>query len=136
RECQRDRLSAAAKSGASVRSRSAIRGKAERASAVTSSIAEKQGVSPSKPRNKSAFWALAQTSRPSCPSSGKPSRHVSCRADKPAASSRIAPSSARSASARSSPGPLKNGSGGKLLIATQYKLGGLAVECRKARLTE
>src|SRR5205085_4940635 len=58
---------------------------------------------------------------PSALSSGKPPLHLSCRALSEDARASSEASSARSASARSRPGPLKKGSGGKSVMMSERK---------------
>src|SRR5205085_10536602 len=73
---------------------------------------------------------------PSALSSGKPPLHLSCRALSEDARASSEASSARSASARSRPGPLKKGSGGKSVMMSERKRDGLAVERRETSIVE
>src|SRR4029453_2881312 len=134
RECHRERLKAAANKGASCSSSAAKSGNADHASGLASCTAVKQGTPSSIPRNRSALVTGRHASRPSAVSSGKPSRQASSRASDRAARASTAASSARRESARSSPGPPKNGSGGKAIVSGKHGFRGFPIKRRKAGL--
>src|SRR6478672_3611857 len=99
-------------------------------------MAVKRGEGPSIPRNNSGEDGVLHVNRPSSERTGCPSCHCSSRASALSASALRAAWSLRNASARSSPAPLKKGSGGKSVVRSKRNLHGFAVQGWKARLAK